>query len=389
MKTLAAGLAGVDGFLALGKHVGIKRQAKDFAVLYSESACQAAAVYTRNQVKGAPLYVTEEHLKDHQARAIAVNSGIANVATGEQGIKNARKTAETVAAELGLRPADVLLASTGVIGPQLPMAKIIAGAKGIKRELTRGGDFAGAIMTTDTVKKEICIEHENFRIAAAAKGSGMISPNMATMLAFIITDADIAAAELSPMLKRSVNKSFNMVSVDMDTSTSDMVIIMANGRAKDVDRESFQQVLDHVCVELAKMIARDGEGATKLIIAEAKGAAGEADARKAARAIVTSNLIKCAVYGNDPNWGRLMMAIGNSGADNLDVDQIKIGINGRPVVEKGRAADGYDEKQLSKTLKDNQKITITVDMGVGTAAATAYGCDMSEDYVKINAEYTT
>lgn len=389
MKVLSDGLSGIDGFLSLGKHIGIKAQQKDFAVLYSQSACQAAAVYTQNQVKGAPLYVTKDNLKDHQAQAIVVNSGIANVATGEQGVENAKKMTEAVAIELGLKPEDVLVASTGVIGPQLPMDKITAGTKGIKDELARGGDFAEAIMTTDTVKKEICVEHENFRIAAAAKGSGMISPNMATMLAFIITDADIAAAELSPMLECSVGRSFNMMSVDMDTSTSDMAIIMANGRAKDINKDSFQQALDYVCVELAKMIARDGEGATKLIISEAKNAHDEADAQKIARAVVTSNLVKCAVYGNDPNWGRLMMAIGNSGAEKLVVDEIKIWINGQPIVEAGKAAAAFNESQLSETLKNSQEITITIDAGVGSAEATAYGCDMSEEYVKINAEYTT
>lgn len=389
MRLLESGLSQVNGFLSLGKHIGIKRQAKDFAVLYSQSACQAAAVYTQNQVKGAPLYVTEKHLKDGQAQAIAVNSGIANVATGQQGIANAQKTAQAVAAELGVKPDDVLVASTGVIGPQLPMDKIADAAKGIKNELAREGDFAEAIMTTDTVKKEICVEHENFRIAAAAKGSGMIMPNLATMLVFIVTDADLASAELSAMLKISVDKSFNMTSVDMDASTSDMAVIMANGQVKDVNRDGFQQALDYVCVELAKMIARDGEGATKLIIAETKNAADESDARKIARAIITSNLVKCAIYGHDPNWGRLMMAIGNSGAKNLDLTKIMISINSQPVVTAGQAADDYDAGRLSQTLKDNQEITITIDVDTGLAAATAYGCDMSEAYVKINAEYTT
>ncbi|MEK7594203.1 MAG: bifunctional glutamate N-acetyltransferase/amino-acid acetyltransferase ArgJ [Patescibacteria group bacterium] len=389
MKILTDGLSSVDGFLYLGKHVGIKRQKKDLGILYCEKVCSAAAVYTKNQIKGASLYVTKDHLENGQAQAVVVNSGVANVATGQQGIKNAELLAEAVAKELNIQAADVLVASTGVIGPQLPMDKITAGIKGTKAELSKTGDFAEAIMTTDTFKKEICVEHENFRIAATAKGSGMLAPNMATMLAFVVTDAEVPADELNAMLKVSVNKSLNMLSIDMDTSTSDTVMILSSGTAKDVKPERFQEALDKVCVEITKMLAVDGEGATKLIISQTVNAASPADAKKVAKSIVNSNLVKCAVFGNDPNWGRIMMALGNSQAETLVEDKIKVWINDKPIVDGGKAADGFDEPQLTEILKNNKEIYIKIDLGLGESEATAYGCDMTYDYIKINAEYTT
>ena len=389
MKILPEGLSGVNGFSYLGKNIGIKKEKSDFAVLFSENICNAAGVFTQNQIKGAPVYVTMEHLENHQAQAIVVNSGIANVATCEEGLRNAQNTAKLMAAELAIRENDVLVASTGVIGPQLPFEKIRRGIKGSRGELTKTGKFAEAIMTTDTFKKEFCVEHQNFRIAAATKGAGMVSPNMATMLAFIVTDADIAGKDLTSMLKKSVSRSFNMMTVDMDTSTSDMALILANGAAKDVDKTGFQQALDFVCVELAKLIARDGEGATKLIITEALNVKSQTDANKIAKAIVSSNLVKCAVYGNDPNWGRLIMAIGNSGAETIIEERLKIWINGHSIVLGGKADASYDEKNLSEVLRRSQEVTITVDVGTGGFSARAYGCDMSQEYVKINAEYAT
>ncbi len=389
MKVLPKGLGEVNGFLSLGKHIGIKKRKKDFAVLYCKTACNTAAVYTKNVIKGAPLHVTKEHLQNNKAQAIVVNSRVANVATGEEGLLNARRTAQLVAEELSIRESDVLVASTGVIGVQLPIEKIEAGAKDIKKELSRSGDFAEAIMTTDTVKKEICIEQDGFRVAGVAKGAGMIEPNMATMLAFIVTDAEIAAGRLQTTLKTSVDKTFNMTSIDTDTSTSDMAIVMASGTIKNVDPVSFQTALDFVCLELTKKIARDGEGATKLIICQVEAAYTEDDAKKIAKSVINSPLVKTAVYGNDPNWGRLMMAIGKSGAGLIEEDKIGIWINQKPVVQNGKAAPEYDEKILTDILKDNNEIIITINLGVGTVAATAYGCDMSEEYVKINAEYTS
>lgn len=389
MNQIDGGFANIAGFSALGKHIGIKAEGKDFAVLYSDTPCTTAAVYTKNLVQGAPLVVTKEHLANHQAQAIVVNSGIANVATGQQGIANAVKTTQLVAAELGIVAGDVVVASTGVIGPQLPMDIITEGTQGIKQELRADGDFAEAILTTDTRKKEICVKADGFTIAGAAKGSGMISPNMATMLAFIATDAQIAGEQLQTMLRDCVDQSFNMMSVDMDTSTSDMVVVMANGKAGAVDLNDFQAALLQVCQELSKMIALDGEGATKLIISHTTGAASQIDARKVARAIVTSNLVKTAVYGNDPNWGRLMMALGNSGVETFAEDTVAIHINGKPIVAAGFASPDYNADLLTAILKTSQEVTILIDLGQGSEQATAYGCDMSEEYIKINAEYTT
>lgn len=388
MKHLSGSFGNISGFSSLGKHVGIKQSGKDLAVLLSDKVCTAAAVYTNNQIQGAPLFVTKQHLANNTAQAIVVNSGVANVATGEEGIKNAAETAALVAAELGIKEDDVLVASTGVIGPQLPMEKITAGVKDIKRALSPDGDFAEAIQTTDTRKKEICVTAHGFTIAGCAKGSGMIAPDMATMLAFITTDADIAAHDLSEVLRDCVASSFNMMSVDMDNSTSDMVIVMANGTIQ-VDIQQFQEVLGYVCQELAKMVARDGEGATKLIISETRGARTQADARKVAKSIITSNLVKTAIYGNDPNWGRLMMALGNSKAESIEQDKIQIWINQTLIVQNGAAAPTYDADKLSNILGSSEEVTILIDLGQGSESATAYGCDMSEGYVKINAEYTT
>jgi glutamate N-acetyltransferase/amino-acid N-acetyltransferase len=388
LKHLSGGFSNVVGFSSAGTHIGIKSTDKDFAVLFSDTVCTTAAVYTSNQIQGAPLLLTKQHLANNNAQAIVVNSGIANVATGEQGVKNAAQTAELLAAELNIKVDDVIVASTGVIGPQLPMEKIAAGITGIKAQLGTNEDFAEAIWTTDTRKKEICVSAHGFTIAGCAKGSGMISPNMATMLSFIATDAAIAEQELSEVLQACVGTSFNMMSVDMDTSTSDMVVVMANGRVP-AETQQFREVLEYVCQELAKMVARDGEGATKLIVSEARGAYSQADARKVARSIVTSNLVKTAIYGNDPNWGRLIMALGNSGAEKIDQAAIQIWINQNLIVDAGAAAPDYDSEKLSAILAANEVVTITIDLHQGTENATAYGCDMSEEYVKINAEYTT
>lgn len=380
----------VQGFKWLGKSIGIKNNGKaDFAVLYSENVCNTAAVYTKNQIKGAPLYVTMENLKNGKAQSIVINSGCANVATGEQGLSNADKTIELLSKELGIKKENTLVASTGVIGRQLPMDKIINGIKGVKNELKASSDeFAKAIMTTDTFQKQVEIYGANFKILGIAKGAGMICPNMATMLAFIVTDAKIESESLQKMLKNSIDKSFNMVNVDMDTSTSDMAIVMANGLSGNVNEKEFSDALDYVCIKLAKMIARDGEGATKLIISDVNGANTDDDAKKIAKSIVNSNLIKCAIYGNDPNWGRIMCAIGNSQAK-IKENKIKIWINNEPIVEAGKASKEFNEKKLSGILKDNEEITIKIDIELGKGKATAYGCDMTEEYVKINAEYMT
>ena len=387
MEFLNNNVCSPKGFKALGKSIGIKKSGKaDFAVIFSEVLADAAAVYTSNKVKGAPLIVTRNHLKDGKAQSIVINSGISNVCTGEKGIKDAEETAKLAAEELGIDANNVLVASTGVIGKFLPMGKISNGLKGIKDELSITPEVAKAIMTTDTVEKEIAVKADNFTIGAIAKGSGMISPNMATMLCFITTDAKIPSKKLADFLKNSVNKSFNMTNVDMDQSTSDMAVIMANGLTGKIDEKKFQNALDYVCIELAKKIAKDGEGATKLVEVNVKNAATAEDAKKIAKSIVSSNLVKCAIFGNDPNVGRIMCAIGNSMAK-FNENLINIYFGNEQVVQNGRIA-GFNLSE-AKSIMKKDALSITIDMNDGKGNATAYGCDMSYDYIKINALYTT
>lgn len=387
MEFLKNNVCAPRGFKAIGKHIGIKKSGSlDLAVIFSEILADAAAVYTSNKVKGAPLLVTKNHLQNSKARAIVVNSGIANVCTGKKGIKDAEEMAKITANELEIKSDDVIVASTGLIGAYLPMEKIKNGLKGIKNELRTSSDVAKAILTTDTVEKEIAVKVGNFTIGAIAKGSGMIHPNMATMLCFITTDAKIGPKKLIKLLKSSVGKSFNMMGVDMDTSTSDMVVVLANGLAGNVDEKKFKDALDYVCIEMAKKIARDGEGATKLIEVEVKNAITKPDAQKLAKSIIASNLVKCAMFGNDPNWGRLMCAMGNSNAkfrENL----VDIYFGKEKIVSNGTASN-FDFEKIRK-LMDTDLLKITIDVKDGKEGATAYGCDMTYDYVKINARYST
>ena len=386
MKILPGSIGNIRGFTTLGRHVGIKAGKLDFAVIFSDSQCSAAAVYTKNRVKGAPLCVTRKHLRDGRAQAIVANSGIANVCTGRRGIRDAELTARLAARELGIKKEDVLVASTGLIGAYLPMGKIRRGIRGMKKGLSKMGRAADAILTTDTVRKEICVREGNFTIAGIAKGSGMVSPNMATMLAFICTDAQIAPGRLSAMLREAVASSFNMTTVDMDTSTSDMCVVLANGRAGKVDGAKFRSALSFVCTQLAKKIAADGEGASKLVEVRVMNAAGLKSARLLAKSIVSSNLVKCAIYGGDPNWGRLLCAMGNSGA-RFDERKVDVYFGGRRIVRGGVAAKTGAAQ--ARRLMDGKELLVTVDMHAGRAQATAYGCDMTEDYVRINAHYHT
>lgn len=377
-------ITAVKGFTTLGKCVGIKRGRKDFAVIYSDRPCSAVAMYTRNKVKGAPLIVNRRHLRDGRAQVIVVNSGVANVATGSQGIRDAITVCELASKEFGVKARDVLVASTGVIGRRLPMKLMRDGISGARSQLSKRGRAAEAIMTTDLVKKEISVK-AGFTIGAIAKGSGMIHPNMATMLAFIATDADLGVRDLRSCLKEAVDDSFNMISVDMDTSTSDMVVLMSNRTVK-AGRKKFREKLSQVCRALAMMIASDGEGATKLIEVEVRNAGTRRDARGIAKAIVSSNLVKCAMFGNDPNWGRVMSAIGNSGAD-FRQDRVDISFQGRPIARNGVAVN-FDARAVSKSLKSD-KVKVVIDLKNGRHRAVAYGCDMSYGYVEINAEYHT
>ncbi len=387
MKLLENNVCAPKGFKALGKAIGIKKSGKhDLAVIFSDAVADAAAMYTKNNVKGAPLIVTKEHLKNGKAQAIVVNSGVSNVCTGEKGIEDAKEMTKIAAKELGINYNDIIVASTGVIGKFLPMDKVANGLRGIKKELSVKSDVAKAIMTTDLVEKSIAVKVDNATIGAIAKGSGMIHPNMATMLCFITTDAKIPSKKLYSLLKNSVDKSFNMVSVDMDTSTSDMATIMANGMAGKVNEKKFQDALDYVCTHLAKKIARDGEGATKLIQVNAKNAATEIDARKIAKSVVSSNLVKCAIYGNDPNWGRILCAMGNSGA-NFDESKIDVYFDNDLIVKNGTGIN-FDYEKIKKIM-GKEKLDINISLNNGNKNATAYGCDMTEEYVKINALYAT
>ncbi|MGE5545181.1 MAG: bifunctional glutamate N-acetyltransferase/amino-acid acetyltransferase ArgJ [Bacillota bacterium] len=398
MKTIQKGVTFPRGFLASGVEAYIKRQVRDLAVVYSEYPCQAAGVFTTNKVQASCVAYNRRVIENGPIRALVVNSGNANACNGTQGEEDTLQMARLVARELSIPPGEVLVASTGVIGVNLPMEKI---SKGIKLACgmlsTDGGeDAAQAIMTTDTFPKLAGLEFEIggriIRIGAMAKGSGMIHPNMATMLAFITTDAAITRECLQQALRDSADISFNMISVDGDTSTNDMAVIMANGQAhNDIidnpDSESyslFKQALDRVNITLAKMIARDGEGATRLIEVEVSGAKSDRDARITARAIVSSNLFKAAVYGQDANWGRIICAAGYSGAD-LNPDMIDIWL-GRQQVARNGSGLPFDEDLAREDLaQEVVKVKLVLKQGAGQA--TAWGCDLTYDYVKINASY--
>ncbi len=379
-------ITSVNGFSALGKHIGIKKKNLDFGVIYSDTICNAAAMYTRNNVKGAPLYVNMENLKDGKAQAIVINSGIANVCTGKKGIKDAKTTVRLTAKELNIKENHVLIASTGIIGRYLPMDKIRTGLIGIRNELSKKSKIAEAILTTDKIKKEVLVKKQNFSIGAIAKGAGMVHPNMATLLAFIATDAKIPSQNLRKMLKVAVNLSFNMLTIDMDTSTSDMCIIMANGKAGKVDKKIFQEALNEVCINLSKKIVLDGEGATKLIEVQIKNANNENSAKALAKSVVSSNLVKCAIYGNDPNWGRILCALGNSW---VKFNELKVDIYfGNLQIVKNGIQLNYNYNEV-KHIMDRKEFKIIIDIKQGKYEAIAYGCDMSEEYIKINANYCT
>ncbi|MCX8125712.1 MAG: bifunctional glutamate N-acetyltransferase/amino-acid acetyltransferase ArgJ [Dehalococcoidia bacterium] len=383
------------GFLAGAVEAGIKYQGRlDLGVLYSERPCTAVGVFTTNKIKSAPVLFDREQLKRGVAQAIVVNSGCANACTGSVGMKNAMETALVAAGKLRVSSELVLVASTGVIGTQLPMDRVKAGLDRLEVVQNGGHSLARAMMTTDTFPKEIAVavdtEAGRFTVGGVAKGAGMIHPNMATLLCFVATDALVSRRLLGKALKRAVGQSFNMISVDGDTSPSDSVIVLANGMSGiEVDLETlpaFQEGLGEVCLYLAKCIVRDGEGATKLIEITVGGALNESQARRAARTISASPLVKAAVHGADPNWGRVIAALGRSGAS-LDESRIDMYLNGTCVMRQGQP-QSFDKGVLSQSMR-GKEVRIEVDLNLGTGKATAWGCDLSEDYVGINADYTT
>jgi len=379
---------------------GINKQAKhelDLGILLSEVPSVAAAVFTTNRIKAAPVTLCQQRLQAGRAMAVVVNSGCANTLTGEQGLADATEMAKLAAEGIGLSPEDVLVASTGVIGQPLPMKLIRAGMKRIAPSADGGHNLAKAMITTDTVPKETAvtatIDEGEFIIGGVAKGSGMIHPDLATLLCFLTTDAAIDLDFLKLALRKAVDVSFNMVSIDGDTSPNDMVLIMANGLAGNetiyqgsAQADVFQQALDKVCIYLAKSIARDGEGATKLIEVTVNGAISLAAARQAARTVVSSPLVKAAVHGSDPNWGRIIAAIGRSGIEVVE-SKIDLYIGDICVVKAGRPLPA--NRQSLVQILDEGEVPISLNLNLGTATATAWGCDLSEEYVTINSQYTT
>jgi glutamate N-acetyltransferase/amino-acid N-acetyltransferase len=374
-----------QGFLALAKNVGIKDSTLDLTVIYSTVRARAAAMFTRNRFPGAPVIVGRKHIASGFAQALVINSKNANVAMGKLGIDNAVETCRIVSRELGIDPYDVLPFSTGVIGRPLPMDKIRAGLRGIKQELKPDNlkIAAEAIMTTDMYPKFIFCDVGPAVIAGIAKGAGMIEPNMATMLVYLMTDAELPKAALRPMLRRVVDRTFNCMSIDTDTSTSDTVVLMANGLAGKVNLRHFENGLSHVCEFLTREIARNGEGATKLIIIDVTGAKSSAQAKRVAKAIANSPLVKTAVYGCDPNWGRVIMAVGKT----FDPAKVTIRFGDAQVFRKGSPVE-CDLEALRQYL-GRPEVSIGVDLGLGRASSRVWGCDLTEGYIKENAYYTT
>lgn len=395
------GITAAAGFLAGAVHAGLRRNKKDLALIYSETPGTAAGVFTANRVKGAPLLVSMPRVQAGRLQAMVVNSGNANTCNGPAGLDDAREMGRLAAAALNLPEELVLVASTGVIGQRLPLAKIAAGIPEAARRLSADGglEAAEAIMTTDTVPKQAALRfapapgEPPVTLGGIAKGSGMIHPQMATMLAFIGTDAEIAAPDLQEALRYAVDRSFNMISVDGDTSTNDMVVVLANGRAGTGSLvpgtarfDRFREALTMLCARLARAVARDGEGATRLIEVRVRGARTEQDARSAARAIAASSLVKAAVFGNDANWGRIICAAGYSGAE-FDPERFDVYLGDLPVARDGGGLE-FDEEQAARLLA-RDPVVIRVDFRDGEGTATAWGCDLSYDYVRINANYRT
>lgn len=379
------------GFHSFGKNIGIKDSTLDFSVIYSEILCDATAVFTLNNFPGSPLIVGKEHIKNGKLQAIVINSKNSNVATGQKGIDDARKTCEILADNLGILTEDILPSSTGVIGVPLPIEKIFSACKTAKESLRSGNleEVAEAIMTTDKKRKISfqIIEVSEVRgvIYGIAKGAGMIEPNMATMLSYILTDLKPETENLYSILKSSVDKSFNCLSIDSDTSTSDTVVLMCNGIAGKVPVATFQKALDEVCIDLAKQIAADGEGATKLIELDIIEARDESQAHKIGKSVINSPLVKTAIYGGDPNWGRFVMAIGKVFDEKISFEKLAIFIGGISV--KGANSDTL--KKLSEYLKNNSVVQISIHLGAGNASKRFWGCDFTEGYIQENAYYTT
>lgn len=404
MEYISGGVTAAQGFVASGIHCGIRKNKSkpDLALIYSETECTAAAVYTTNLVKGAPIVVTQKNLSDGKAKAVICNSGNANTCNAD-GEEKAQRMCEIAAEVLGIRPTDVVVASTGVIGQVLPIEPIEQAARALCDALSPGGSNAAAtaIMTTDLIPKEAAVSVEiggkTVKIGGISKGSGMIHPNMATMLSFVTTDCAISAPMLDKAIHEVTEKTFNMISIDGDTSTNDTFAVLANGLAGNApitaggeDYELFTAALEAVCRKLSKLMAGDGEGATKLLICKASGAKDAEMAKTVAKSVICSSLLKAAMFGADANWGRVLCAIGYSGAA-VDVQKVDVSFEsakGRVDVCRNGAGIDFSEETASEVLSEPE-ITILVELHLGDAETEAYGCDLTYDYVKINGDYRT
>ena len=390
------GVTAPSGYRAAGIQTGVKESgAKDLALVYSTRPASAAAVYTTNKVQGAPIAIDREHLADGKARAVILNSGNANVCNGHVGLDHARRMCAQTASELSLQTEEVLVCSTGLIGVPLPIAQIEAGIPRLVAALSEegGGDAAEAILTTDTVPKScaVGVELESGRavVGAMAKGAAMIAPNMATMLSVVTTDAAVPSGPLQELLSQAIQRTFNCITVDGDMSTSDTVILMANGAAEELserDCAGLYEGLECVCRQMAQAIARDAEGSSKLITIAVRGAATEAEARQVGIAVANSSLVKTAAFGNDPNWGRILCAMGYAGVD-FDPARVRVALCGTDIYGNG-AGLAYDASKLSAAMQA-EEMAIGIDLAMGAAAAEIFTCDLTYEYVRLNAEYTT
>jgi glutamate N-acetyltransferase/amino-acid N-acetyltransferase len=395
------GVTSARGFLAGGTYAGLKTQAEDvydLGILVSEAPAVVAGTFSQNKILSPSVTVSKERVAHGTARAVVANSGCANCCVGEQGYRDAVEMASLAAKHVGVSEEHVLVASTGMIGVELPMALIRQNIGNVKVTKEGGELFARSLMTTDSHHKQIAVSVEihgrKVTLGGAAKGVGMIHPNMATMLCFIATDARVEAGFLKGALSHAVDRSFNMISVDGDQSTNDTVLVLANGRAGGDTIEasteggsSFQEALTYVCTALAKELARDGEGAQKLIAVTVEGAMSESDARVGAREIVSSSLVKAMVHGNDPNWGRVMMALGKSGIE-LEESRIDIFIHDIQIVSEGKAIP-FSPTVIVNAMAGSSEVDIRVGLNIGSARATAWGCDLTEEYVTFNSAYST
>ena len=379
------------GFHSFGRNIGIKNDSLDFAVIYSETPCKAAAVFTQNNFPGAPIVVGREHIKKGILQAIVINSKNANVATGKKGVEDAYQMCEGIGKSLGIPPESVLPSSTGVIGYPLPMEKIYPACLDAKKYLKPSNleEVAKAIMTTDTKEKIHFVKRTLGSTEGVtygiAKGAGMIEPNMATMLCYILSDFEPESGDVKGLLKQAVDSSFNCMTIDSDTSTSDTVVLMCSGKAGKLADSLFYQDLLEICVELTKKVARDGEGATKLIELKVTNGKTPEQVRKIGKSILNSPLVKTAIYGGDPNWGRLVMAIGKVFDEPIPFEGLQIQFGNLQVKE----ATPETRKKLSEYLKSNETINMEVNLGVGKEEKVFWSCDFTEGYIKENAYYTT